>query len=1063
MQVFFSRGGQRTGRVGAALAALLLLGASQLSAQAQRLPATAPPEGIRSKPQGLYALTGATVVTGPGQKIENATIVVRNGVIEAVGAGISVPAGAEVRDVKGRWVYPGLVDAYSEYGQVKPAPATGPTGLAAFIARGPDNQSAKKGAYYWNEAVKPERRVADELNTDATRAAQLRGIGYTTVHSAPGDGIVRGLGAVVQLGDDPIQNLVLKQDLSAGVSFTKGTSRNRYPSSLAGSMALLRQAFADAQWYRAAHEAYRRSAGPLPERNLSLEALNAQLDARLLFYAPVSSNNDYARFAQIGKEFGFGLVFRGSGTDYERADELAAIGAHVLVPLSYPELVDVEDPAEAINVPLQSLKRWEQAPANAYWLAQKKVPMSLTASGLAALDQFWPAVQKAVAHGLTEDQALEALTLAPARLLGIDAQVGSIAVGKLANLVVASGKLFDAGTSIYETWVGGVPYRAKGYPEGEIRGTWALEIGARKFTVEITGEAPRIAAKVTVPGDSVRKPVTGAAGEAAGQWLLTFAADTGKKAGEYRLKGFLKADGYSGAGTGPEGDVSFAATRTAPMKPTPPKPAEKVDVAKLAPVTMPNAAYGLLPTEQPKAETVLITGATVWTNGAQGVAQLDVLVEGGKIKQVGKGLTAPAGARTVDARGKHLTSGIIDEHSHIAAERGINEGGQAISAEVRMLDIVNAEDVNIYRQLAGGVTAIQLLHGSSNAIGGQSALIKLRWGAASDALPIAGATGFIKFALGENPKQANLGVATGRYPQTRMGVEQIIRDAFQAAKEYQKQWADWRAAKAEADRTRQAAPAPPRRDLELETVAEILAGTRRITCHSYVQSEITMLMRLAEEYGITVNTFTHILEGYKVADKMAAHGAAASSFSDWWAYKFEVYEAIPYNAALIARRGVVTAINSDDAEMARRLNQEAAKTVKYGGLSEEEAWKTVTLNPARMLKLDKQMGSVEAGKDADLVVWSEHPLSVYAKAEQTWVDGRLRFSLATDAQHRERIASERKRLIDKMIAAKKGGQRATKYRPTFSFFSGDVRMGCGSSADFAVDNWIEAIVEHDHH
>ncbi len=1059
MNLFDTR---RWARCGVLLLAALLL---SLLAQAQRLPTTAPPEGIRLKPMGLYALVGATVVTAPGQKLDKATIIVRSGVIEAVGTNLPIPTGAEVRDLKGRWVYPGLVDAYSDYGQPKPAGGPGDANpFAAFGARGPDNASAKKGAYYWNEAVKPERRIADELVTDPTRAAQLRGIGFATVHSAPADGIVRGTGAVVLLGDDPVQNQVVRADISAGLSFAKGTSKNRYPTALNGSMALIRQAFADAQWYRAAHEAYRRNAASAPpERNLSLEALNAQLDARLPFYAPVVGNNDYGRMAKLSRELGFGLVLRGTGYDYERAEELAAIGAPMILPLAYPELYDVEDPAEALNVPLLNLKRWEQAPANAYWLTQRGLSISLTASGLTALDQFWPSVQKAVAHGLTEDQALAALTTTPAKLLGVDAQVGTVAVGKLANLVVASGKLFDGGTSIYETWVGGMPYRVKGYPEAEVRGTWRLSVDGKTLQAEVSGDAPRITVKVTVPGDSARKPVNGTATEVGGQWLMSFPADTGKKAGELRLKGFVRGDAYSGAGTGPSGAVTFTGARTAPMKPTPAKPAEKVDVAKLAPVTFPNGSFGLMASERPKAETVLFKGATVWTNGAQGTAVLDVLVEGGKLKAVGANLSAPAGARTIDATGKHLSSGIIDEHSHIVGERGINEFGQAISAEVRMLDVLNPEDVNMYRQLAGGVTAIQLLHGSANAIGGQSALIKLRWGATADELPIAGAPGFIKFALGENPRQANNNQPSGRYPQTRMGVEQLIRDAFQAAQEYQRQWDAWRADKAAADKAKRPAPAPPRRDLELETVAEILAGQRHITCHSYVQSEITMLMRLAEQYGIKVNTFTHILEGYKVADKMAAHGAAASSFSDWWAYKFEVYEAIPHNAALLHRRGIPVAINSDDAEMARRLNQEAAKTVKYGGLSEADAWKTVTLNPAKMLRLDRQLGSIEVGKDADLVLWNAHPLSIYAKPEQTWVDGRLMFSLERDAELRRRVADERRRLIDKMIAAKKGGQKASKFRPTFSFFSGEVLMGCESEGDFAQDQLDAVIVNHGDH
>jgi imidazolonepropionase-like amidohydrolase len=321
---------------------------------------------------------------------------------------------------------------------------------------------------------------------------------------------------------------------------------------------------------------------------------------------------------------------------------------------------------------------------------------------------------------------------------------------------------------------------------------------------------------------------------------------------------------------------------------------------------------------------------------------------------------------------------------------------------------VDGEDIDLYRQLAGGVTAAQLLHGSANPIGGQSALIKLRWGGLPEELKIEGADGFIKFALGENVKQTNWGDDhTSRFPQTRMGVEQVFVDHFTRAVEYGRR-------KAAGDPTL-------RPDLDLEALLEVVRGERFITCHSYVQSEINMLMAVAERFGFRVNTFTHILEGYKVADRMAGHGAGGSTFADWWAYKYEVNDAIPYNAALLERMGVVTAINSDDAEMGRRLNQQAAKAVKYGGMSEEEAWKTVTLNPARLLHLDGRMGSLEPGKDADLVLWTDHPLSIYAIADQTWVDGRRLYSREEDRAAREALRASRQALIARMLDEADGG------------------------------------------
>lgn len=364
------------------------------------------------------------------------------------------------------------------------------------------------------------------------------------------------------------------------------------------------------------------------------------------------------------------------------------------------------------------------------------------------------------------------------------------------------------------------------------------------------------------------------------------------------------------------------------------------------------------------------------------------------------------GAKVVDATDKHLTAGIVDEHSHIAG-LSINEAGHNSSAEVRMTDVVDPKDVDIYRNLAGGVTTIQLLHGSANPIGGQSAILRLKWGEDAEGLVFQNMPKFIKFALGENVKQSNW-QSYSRFPQTRMGVEQVFMDYFQRAKEYD---------------VLKKSGKPFRYDEEMEAIAEILRGERFISCHSYVQSEINMLMKVADKFDFTVATFTHILEGYKVADKMAEHGVGGSTFSDWWAYKYEVNDAIPYNAAIMAEQGVTVAINSDDAEMSRRLNQEAAKTVKYGGMSEIEAWKTVTLNPAKLLHVDDRVGSIEVGKDADLVLWSGHPMSVYTKAEKTLIEGAVYFDLEKDKVQRAAIQEERSKLIALMLDAKAKGAK----------------------------------------
>jgi N-acetylglucosamine-6-phosphate deacetylase len=386
-----------------------------------------------------------------------------------------------------------------------------------------------------------------------------------------------------------------------------------------------------------------------------------------------------------------------------------------------------------------------------------------------------------------------------------------------------------------------------------------------------------------------------------------------------------------------------------------------------------------------------------------------VLVESGKIVAVGRDIEVPQDAVVIDATGKHVTPGIIDCHSHIATDGGVNETGQTITAEVRIGDFIDHQDINIYRQLAGGVTCANILHGSANTIGGQNQVIKFRWGLLPGELKFASAPPGIKFALGENVKQSNWGDGShSRYPQTRMGVEQLVRDAFQAAIEYRRVWNEWRRSKTGL---------PPRVDLELEALSEVLAGQRLIHCHAYRQDEILALLRTCDAFGVRIATFQHILEGYKVADVMAKHGVGGSSFSDWWAFKFEVYDAIPYNGALLRDAGVLVSFNSDDAELGRRLNLEAAKAMKYGGVPEAEALKFVTLNPARQLGIDKHVGSLEAGKDADLVVWNHSPLSTYTRCEQTWVDGRPYFDRSADQTLRKELADHRTQLIQRILAS----------------------------------------------
>jgi imidazolonepropionase-like amidohydrolase len=412
------------------------------------------------------------------------------------------------------------------------------------------------------------------------------------------------------------------------------------------------------------------------------------------------------------------------------------------------------------------------------------------------------------------------------------------------------------------------------------------------------------------------------------------------------------------------------------------------------------------------SNAVFIQNATILTVTHGNIEHGSILIRDGKIAAVGTDLKAPEGAMVIDATGQFVMPGIIDCHSHIAVDGSVNEGAPAVSSMVNIADVLNPEDKNIYRDLAGGVTTANILHGSANPIGGQTVVIKLRWGKPASALPFEGALPGIKFALGENPKHTNFGPPEGtppRYPATRLGVEEVIRQAFTEAREYKKKWDDYKQRKAAGEPNL----IPPRRDEKLEPLVEVLEGKRYVHAHSYRADEILMLIRVANEFGFKVRTFQHVLEGYKIADEIAASGAGASTFSDWWAYKMEAYDAIPYNAALMQERGVNVSVNSDDPDEARHLNQEAAKSMKYGGLSPNDALKLITLNPAIQLGIENRVGSIGVGKDADLAIYNHDPLSVFAVVQKTLIDGQVYFDRQKDLAERPELEKEKQALLEK--------------------------------------------------
>lgn len=1026
---------------------LVLALMSFAAATQSRAQVTFPENGVADPRHGHYAFTNATVVKDGSTTLTNATVVIKDGRIVSVGANLKAPAGAVEIDCKGKYIYPSFIDMYADYGTPVPQRAAGGGGFN--FAQQPQLETAVKGPYGWNQAIKSDVDAYKVFAVDDSKARPLREIGFGAVLSHVKDGIARGTGVVVSLANEKENLVVIKEKASAHYSFNKGTSAQSYPGSMMGMIALLRQTYLDAQWYKSkpAAEGF----------NLSLQAWNDSQGLPQIFEANDKWND--LRADRIGDEFGVQYILKAGQNEYQRVKEMKATNASFILPLNYPQAQDVEDPNEARFVSLNDMKHWELAPTLAASFEKAGIPFCLTTADLRSVNQFWTNLRKAMEYGLSENKAMEALTKTPATLLGVYDKVGSIDAGKLANFLITSGPIFNEKTIILQNWVQGIKYTVKEDLSDKL-GTYNLVVntpaGTENYTLDVkSGSSATMFAKdtlnskLTFYGKIVklnyapmvrRQRPAGAGAPDGGQRPAgggfpgrgAATADQALPATATRLTGISNGTEWNGTGTDSLGNsLTWTASfvKTAEVKPD---TAKKKDAPVIGKVTYPFEPFGWEEADAPKQETILIKNATVWTNESEGVLQnSDVLIKNGKIAGVGKNLSDPA-ARVIDGTGKHVTAGIIDEHSHIAAA-SINEGGQSVTSEVRIADNLNPDDINIYRQLSGGVTTSHILHGSANVIGGQTQLIKLRWGQNDDDLKFKNWTGQIKFALGENVKRSAAPLGNNRYPDTRMGVEQVLTDAFTRAKDYQQVWKEYNTAKEKLLKEKKSTTSliMPRRDLELDALVEILEKKRFITCHSYVQSEINSAMEVANRMGYTVNTFTHILEGYKVADKMLKHGSFASTFSDWWAYKMEVEDAIPYNAAIMQKVGLTVAINSDDAEMARRLNQEAAKIVKYGGVTEEEALKMVTLNPAKMLHVDDKVGSLKTGKDGDVVLWSDNPLSIYAKPLYTIVDGTIYFDRQQDEQLQKLVDAERLRLVRKMNGEKRSGAPVIPAQPSY--------------------------------
>jgi imidazolonepropionase-like amidohydrolase len=961
---------------------------------------TFPRNDVRDLRGGAYAFTNATVYTNSSTKIENAVLLIRNGKIEKVGAGLAVPAGYTEVNLKGKFVYPSFIDLHTNYGLPKLEAAAGGGGFSGAE----QIQTKTKGPYNANQAIKAEYNASSEFTVDSKTAEKFRASGFGTVLTFRADGLARGTSAIVTLGEERDNVVVLKDKAAAHLSFNRGSSRQSYPVSQMGYVAVLRQTYLDADWYSKQNSKL--------FKDLSLEGWTASQSLPQIFEANGWLND--LRADKIGDEFGKQYIIRGGGDEYQRINEVKATNAPLIIPVSFPEAFDVDDPIDADRVSLTDMKHWEMAPANPGILEKAGIEFAITSDRLKDKADLLKSVRKAIEYGLSETAALKALTETPAKLVNIQNKVGSLSAGLEANFIICSGSLFEEATVINENWVQGKRFPIKEVDNTDLTGKYNLTVDSKSYSLEVSGKAGEYKFKVKIT-DSLS--VDAKSKIERDLVSLSFNSTKEKKNDLVRLSGWRQGTSWKGNGELANGkEVEWKAEFAASLDKKDEKKEAKKDKPTIGDVIYPFTAFGSK--EKVNAEELLIKNATVWTNEKEGILKnTDVLIKDGKISAIGNNLTTAG--KTIDAFGKHLTAGIVDEHTHIALS-AINDAATN-SSMVRTEDVIDSQDADIYRALAGGVVAAQALHGSANPIGGHSSIIKLKWGAAPDEFKIKGADKFIKFALGENVKRSG-NPQSVRFPQTRMGVEQVYVDAFTNAIEYEKKWNAYTAL---APKDKATATAP-RRDLVDETMLEIVRGKRFVTCHSYVQSEINMMMKVAERFNFRINSFTHILEGYKLADKMKAHGVAAGTFSDWWNYKWEVHYAIPYNAAIMHKEGVLTAINSDDANIGRRLNQEAAKTMKYGDVSEEDALKFVTLNPAKILHLDSQMGSIKVGNSADVVLWTGHPLSVYTKADKTIIEGGVYFDLDKDKILRNELEKERARLVNKMIDSKKAGAPTQK-------------------------------------
>jgi imidazolonepropionase-like amidohydrolase len=862
------------------------------------------PASLRAR---VFAIRDARVIVFPGHAIESATIVVRNGLIEDVGADVKAPPDAIVIDGKGMTVYPGFIDATSNWG-FDPAlrrnlggpPATEDFASEALAATKPDN---RKG-------LTPEFTVASALR-DEEQAANWRKLGFTAHLVAPEGGMLTGQSALVSLSGLPSRETVIRSAVAQHGAFRPVAGAD-YPRSRMGEVAHVRQFFLDAGYNQRQWRAFEANgmSGRQPPQDAALAALIPVLDQKQPLIFEADTADAIQRVLDFADEFHLRPIIFGGRDAWKVAATLKSRNVPVILRLVFeePNQDREKDLPQRVRDDRRYKERQEQL--NALALYKAGVKFSFSTAGQTSdkpWDKFHDNLVKAIALGLPADAALAALTTDAAEILGVASQLGRIEKGRPAHLVLMNGKFENASTQVRDLIADGV-----------------------RFEFE------------TKLADAKDKPADAAKGS---------------------------SDKAKSADTAKASDAKSKPADSA--KPVEVKTVEPQGEGRDSEV---DRDRQLMPSDG----KLLIRGATILPVTGPPITSGDIEIVDGKIAYVGPKRDSEWKGTTIDATGLFVMPGIIDTHSHFSIEGGVNEFSLSIVPEVRVRDVVDSEDIQIYRALAGGVTTARLLHGSANCIGGQDAVIKLKYGTSAKEMVIADAPRGVKFALGENVKRTD-----GRFPNTRLGVEAVLIRAFSEAQAYRKQWEDYQKDPKHLPE--------PRRDLRLEALADILKGDLHIHCHCYREDEILMLLRVADRFGFKIKSLQHVLEGYKVAPEIAAHGASCSLFSDWWAYKVEAYDAIPFAAALLHEAGASICLKSDSHELMRHLYQEAAKVVKYGGLSEAEALKTITLNAAKQLGLEKRIGSIEVGKDADLAIFSGHPLNSYSRVEMTIVEGKVYF------------------------------------------------------------------------